>query len=299
MGAHGPGVHLLAASNLVTPDTLAGQTLFLLSNQPRKPTEPTDGVTPLGTGVSGSVWVRERFTIHQPLAADDPFLATGVAVGRETRRERRYGITSSRTYSSTGHVVATNQTVGLLSYQRIPGAEDSVDGSGIANTGGVGVDREAAAHNPHLAALSQLRPGDQFGGQALTLSWAMMKARDTDEPTNPIHSDLQMAKAAGLDRPIAGGSHVLAFALDPLIAALGATVLCHGSMFDVRWRAPVRADATITPLATVRAPGEHRPGHSQQSDTVLIDLEVKVEDAQTTGPVVAMTGTLSIPILVD
>ena len=109
-----------------------------------------------------------------------------------------------------------------------------------------------------------------------------MEARDTKKPDNPIHSDPELARKAGLSRPIAGGSHVLAFALEPIMAAAGPEALVHGASFDVRWKAPVYADLVIRPVAEVI---------EAEQDRVTFQLTATLEDGAT-----AMTGTVTVPL---
>ena len=80
---------------------------------------------------------------------------------------------------------------------------------------------------------------------------SLMAARDTDKPDNPIHSDPELARKAGLSKPIAGGSHVLAFALEVIMAEAGRYALLYGANFDIRWKTPVYAEATIYPTVKV------------------------------------------------
>lgn len=290
MGEHGPATRNLVAAGTVPPDLICGMTLFLIARQPRRPRPADEGgagsaptAAPKGaSGVAGGVWVRERFTIHRPLDREDPFVVTGEAVGRHARKGRRYGTTVSRSVDSSGRPVATNLTTGLLSYRPEPGLADGVEGQPADEIPTPGPDHGAAAANPARDVLAQVSSGDRFGGGELVVSLAMMAARDTANPDNPIHSDPEEAKRAGLSRPIAGGSHVLAFAIEPLLAAWGAESLSHGAAFDVRWKAPTEADVTIVPTATVV---------SVDDDEIVVDLEVTLAG----GPV-AMVGTVTVPV---
>lgn len=285
MGDHGPVTCGLVADGLVPPDLICGMTLFLIARQPRQPREPgsTGAPKPKGaSGVAGGVWVRERFTVHRPIDREDPFVVTGAAVGRHVRKGRRYGTTSSRSVDSQGRVMATNLTTGLLSYRADPDLVDQVEGPAADDIPTPGPDHEAAAANPHLGAVTTASVGDRHGGSELMVSLAMMAARDTANPDNPIHSDPEEAKRAGLAKPIAGGSHVLSFAIEPLLAAWGPQALSHGAAFDVRWKAPTEADAGIIPTATVA---------SVTATEVVVDVEVTLAD----GPV-AMVGTVTIPL---
>lgn len=279
MGGHGPTTRALIGDGLVPPDLICGMTLFLLARQPRHPRSPS-GPKP-ASGVAGGVWVRERFTVHRPLGREDPFVVTGEAIGRHVRKGRRYGTTTSRSVDSAGRAVATNLTTGLLSYRPDPDLADEVEGRPADEIPTPGPDHGAVADNPHLDALARVTSGQRFGGDELVVTLAMMAARDTTNPDNPIHSDPEEAERAGLSRPIAGGSHVLAFAIEPLLAAWGAGSLSHGAAFDIRWKAPTESDAAIVPTASV----------GPVSDTeIVVDVEVTLAG----GPV-AMVGTVTVP----
>jgi acyl dehydratase len=159
---------------------------------------------------------------------------------------------------------------------------DAIEGLRLEDTPSPKPDRAAASANPHADALRSVTVGDVFGGERVFVSLAMMAARDTDDPDNPIHSSPQQAKDAGLDRPIAGGSHVLGFAIEAVMAALGEQVVLHGASFDIRWKAPTECDVDIVPTARVI---------SASGDQVVLDLQVDLAAGQT-----AMVGRLTIPL---
>ena len=114
------------------------------------------------------------------------------------------------------------------------------------------------------------------------MTLAMMAARDTKNPNNPIHSDPEAAKKAGLRRPIAGGSHVLAFALEAVMAGVGDEVFLHGATIDARWKAPTEDGAVIVPSAEVTA---------VEADAVHFDLAVEL-----VGGPLAMVATAVVPL---
>ncbi len=279
MGVYGAATRALVADGFLQPDLTTGMTLALLARQPRKPR--SDGEEKV-SGIAGGVWVREQFTIHRPIAHDDAWMVEGEATGRYVKKGRSYSTTSSRSYAASGDQFATNLTTALFSYKANPDIADSVEGLPLADTLAPLPDWDAASANPHLGALQELAVGARFGGDPVLVSLAMMAAPDTDSPDNPIHSDPEQAKQAGLARPIAGGSHVLAFVLEPIIAELGQHVLLHGAHFDVRWKAPTESDVGIVPVATVT---------DSQPDRVVIDFAAELESGPT-----AMVGTLTIPI---
>lgn len=284
MGDYGPATRELAARGFVPPDLITGMTLFLLARQPRPEPKPDGGASgpAKASPIAGGVWVREQFTIHRPLARAEAFEVTGESTGRYVRKGRRYGTTRSRTTDGAGRPVASNLTTGLLSYRAEEGRSDVVEGLPLDQTPGPEPDWDAAADNPSATAIRATEPGTTLGGEPAVISLTMMAARDTAQPDNPIHSDPEEAKRAGLARPIAGGSHVLSFALEPLLAAWGSHCLSHGTRFDVRWRAPTECNVTIVPTATVT---------EVQPDRALVDVSVALAD----GPV-AMVGSLTIPL---
>jgi len=279
MGAYGDATRALVAKGILPPDLITGMTLALLAKQPRKPRP--DGVKK-ASGVAGRVWVREQFTIHRPIPHNDAWTVRGESTGTYVKRGRSYSTTASRSHTSTGQHFATNLTTGLFTYRPDPDLEDSVHGLPLEDTPSPLPDWSAATSNPHGDALRAVAAGAVLGGQPVLVSRAMMTARDTDNPDNPIHSDPEQAKKAGLAKPIAGGSHVLAFPLEAVMAAFGGQVLLHGAHFDIRWKAPTENDVTIVPTATVT---------TAAADRVVLDLKVDLDAGPT-----AMVGTLTIPI---
>jgi acyl dehydratase len=281
MGDWGPETRALAADGLVPPDMLTGMTLFLLARQPRDPDRKQD--IPGGSGgVAGGVWVRERYTIHRPLARGDAFTVRGASEGRHVHKGRRYGTTSSETWNAAGKRAATNLTTGLLAYKVQEGLADGVEGRAPDDIAAPAPDGSAARDNPCRERLASLGAGEALGGYPVTVSLALMAARDTSNPDNPIHSDPELARRAGLSRPIAGGSHVLAFALEPVLARAGRESLLYGACFDVRWKAPVYADRVIRPSAQVV---------EARTDRVVLEVAATLEDGTT-----AMTGRVFVPM---
>ena len=281
MGDFGAETRALAAEGIVPPDMMTGLTLFLLSSQPRNP-EKKQKIPGGGGGVAGGVWVRERFTIHRPLARDDAFVVSGAAEGRHVHKSRRYGTNRCETVNAAGERVASNLTTGLLEYRVQEGLADGVEGRAPDEVPAPEPDWRAAAANPCTDRLRALAEGETFGGEPVLVSLALMEARDTKKPDNPIHSDPELAKKAGLSRPIAGGSHVLAFALEVVMAEVGRQALLHGACFDVRWKAPVYADAVIHPHARVS---------EVRDDRVVFAIDATLESGAT-----AMTGQIVVPI---
>lgn len=281
MGTFGAETVALLADGFVPPDMLTGLTLFLLSSQPKDPARK-QAIPGGGGGVAGGVWVRERFTIHRPLRRDESFVVRGASEGRHVHKERRYGTTSSTTFNSSGERVVSNLTTGLLSYRPEPGLADGVEGRAPDTIVAAGPDWSCASDNPSQGQLAGLRVGEILGGYPVFVSLALMAARDTAKPDNPIHSDPELARRAGLSRPIAGGSHVLAFALEPILARVGRQALLYGTAFDIRWKTPVRADVTMRPNARIEA---------VHPDRVEFAIDAVLEDGA-----IAMTGQVTVPL---
>jgi len=282
MGRWGQETRALAAEGFIPPDMITGLTLFLLSSQRREPSAQ-QGIPGGGGGVAGGVWVRERFTIHCPLRREEAFTARGEAVGRHVHKGRRYGTNRCVTKNAEGVLAASNLTTGLLAYKVDPGLNDALEGQSPEAVTAPAPDWGVASHNPALDQLRRFKSGQAFTGDPVCLSLDLMVARDTDKPDNPIHSDPELAQKAGLAQPIAGGSHVLAFALEVLLQQTGRHALFHGACFDIRWKAPVFAEATIVPEVHVA---------SASTDQVTFTLQVSLEDGVT-----AMTGTVTVPLV--
>lgn len=281
MGGHAPTLVGLLESGTLSPDLMTQFSLFLVARQPRTP-RPAGAPRKKGApGVAGKVWARERVTYHRPVAVDDAFSIEGSDTGRHVRKHRRYATTISTTCDEAGRRVATNATTGLLSYRPDPSLEDGVEGVSGDLLEVDGPDWQAAAANPHQSALATAEVGEVLGGRPMIMSLAMMAARDTDDPDNPIHSDPEVAKRAGLARPIAGGSHVHCFALEAIAARFGAESMLWGAHVDTRWKAPVECDVEMTPRATITA---------VESDRVELAFEIALADER-----VACSGRVTIP----
>lgn len=279
MGTYGDATRTLIEAGTLQPDLICGMTLALLAKQPRRP-KPTGERK--ASGVAGRVWVRERFTIHRPIPNDDPWEVNGESTGTYVRKGRSYSTTRSTSSTSDGEVFATNLTTGLFSYRPDPSLADSVQGLAIEDTPLPQPDHRAAAANPHVDALRSLAQGQVLGGLDVPMTLAMMAARDTDNPDNPIHSSAAEAQKAGLARPIAGGSHVLSFALEAVMQACGPESLLHGATIDVRWKAPTEDGTVIRPTATVT---------TVRDDHVVFDVQVDLVDGPT-----ALVGTIIVPL---
>ena len=280
MGNHGPETRALAAAGYVPPDIMAGLTLFMLGQQSRE--SDSRHLPGAAGGVSGGVWVRERFTIHTPLDRDSAFTVRGAALGRHVHKGRRYSTSHCQTFSEMGEPIVSNLTTGLLAYRVQEGLEDQLEGAHPDTLDAPAADWQAAASNPCLDALRKFRTGEVLTAEPFVVSLEMMVARETTRPDNPIHSDPELARQAGLARPIAGGSHVLAFVLELIMQRTGSMSLFYGTSIDTRWRTPVYADTRIQPKVTV---AEKRP------DRVIFSAEATLTSGES-----AMTSTVMVPL---
>jgi hypothetical protein len=281
MGDWGPETRALGADGFVPPDMMCGLTLFVLSQQPRNPNKKQE--IPGGAGgVAGGVWVRERFTIYRPLPRDDVFSVSGEAVGRHVRKGRQYSTTRCATLNAAGDRVAKNVTTGLLNYKVDEALVETLEGQDPDQIAAPGPDFEAARVNPCLERLRGFEMGQEFGGYPVRVDLGLMETRDTKKPDNPIHSDPELARKAGLAKPIAGGSHVLAFVLEVIMAQAGRDALLHGACFDIRWKAPVYADLVIRPSARVVEASARQ---------IVFDVDATLDSGE-----VAMTGRVTIPL---
>lgn len=280
MGQWGAQMGALSARNLVTPDMMTGLTLFILGHQPRGSAKQE--IPGAGGGVAGGVWVRERHTIVQPLDRDDAFSVIGESVGRHVHKGRRYGTNRSETRNAAGELVARNLTTGLLAYKVEDGLADMLEGENPDLIEAPGPDWTHASENPHQGALRALNQGQALSMGDVFVSLKMMEVRDTKKPDNPIHSDPELARKAGLEKPLAGGSHVLAFPMELIMSHCGPMSLLYGAAVDARWKVPVYADTLVHPKATVR---------DVRDDLVVFDVEVVLD-----GGAVAMVGTVQVPL---
>ncbi len=274
----GPSLRLIARGS-VPPCALVGMNLALLVSQPRAPRP--DG-SPAPDGVAGGVWVRERVTLHRPVSIDEELVTRGGGVRSYVRKGRRYSTTLSETRSAGGELVVTTETTGLSRYRADPTLVDSEEGPAESATPHPAPDARHARENPALAALRSLRVGDAWTGPEAHVTLELLRARDGARPRNPIHTDPEAARAAGLDAPIAGGSHVLAYAQELVLERLGDDALCFGACTDARWLSPVRAGERLESHVTVER---------VQTGAVELALEARCDGA------VAMRATLLIPLL--
>jgi acyl dehydratase len=281
LGPRATASRTLLEAGLVPPDLLAGMTLFLLTGQPRRERASQAGERgERASAVAGGVWVREQLTIHGPVRIGETLELRGEVAGQRVRAGRTYGTTTSQTRGETGELRVSSCTTGLLRYRPDPDLADGEEGRPEAEV--PGPDAAAARANPALTALRELRVGDAFADAAVRVTLAMMRERDGRRSRNPIHTDPEEARRAGLRAPIAAGAHVLGFVQEMLMRAWGPQALLHGAHFDVRWLSPVEAGARVEPRAAV----------TERSDArAELALEVACEGR------IAMAGRLVLPLI--
>ena len=273
----GPSARLVARG-IAPPAALTAMTLHLLSEQPRRPAEDGGERPP---SVSGGVWVREQLTCHRPARIGELVEIPGELARRFTKKGRRFNVSTSRTLRADGTLLVSNATTGLERYRPDPDLGDGEEGRPDAEVAVPSPDPTSAAENPCLNALRALRTGETIEDPALPVPLELMLAWEGERSRNPIHSDPEAARRAGLDRPIAAGSQVLAFVQEPLMRELGDEALLYGAHFDARWVAPVRAGSTVTPRARVAAVSERE---------LRFALEVACDGA------VALVGRAVVPL---
>jgi hypothetical protein len=189
-------------------------------------------------------------------------------------------VTRSETRDASGRLIASNLTTGLEHYRADAGAdsEEGVAGDEIAPPG---PDAAGALTNPALDVLRARRVGERLEGEAVEMSIERLRDRDGPDPANPIHSDPEAARRAGLEVPIAGGAHVLAFVQEIVLQAWGLEALSHGTCIDARWISPVRAGARIVPAAQVTGTG---------ADLLEVSFELRCNGSA------ACVGRIAIPV---
>ena len=103
------------------------------------------------------------------------------------------------------------------------------------------------------ASLATIEIGATVCGRALTLSLARVltfSGGPLDEPGWPqrsLHTDLELARAAGLDHLIASGTQSEGLLIGLLIDVVGSANWYRGGHLDVRFVKPVRVGDTVRP----------------------------------------------------
>lgn len=238
MGKQGTAARALAERGQAPPELATGLTLALLQGQPRTPGDRRPGA------VAGGVWVREQFIHRAPLPLGEPLSISGAALRRFARKGRQYTVTRSETRDAAGRLLLSNLTTGLERYRADAGA-DTEEGLRADEIVAPAPDAASGGRNPSLELLRARRAGERIVGASVAMSIERLRDRDGPDPANPIHSDPEAARRAGLDVPIAGGAHVLAFAQELVLQAWGLEALSHGACTDARWISPVRAGTRI------------------------------------------------------
>lgn len=276
--AAGPSRALLEAG-LLPPGALTPLTLYVIAATPRAGggAEPSSRPGPL----AGGVWVREQITYHRPVRYDVELRGTGETARRFARKGRQFSVSLSETRDAAGALLVTSRTTGLSRYRPDPELADFEEGLPEAELPPVGPDPGSAAASPSLARLRGLEPGVALAGSETEVTLERMRDLDGGRGGNPIHTDPEAARRAGLRAPIAGGSHVLAFAQEMLMDAWGPEVLLHGAHFDVRFVSPVAAGHRVVPRATVAA---------VTPECVEVQFEVECEGSP------AAVGSARIPV---
>lgn len=269
----------LYARGIVPPASLTHLTLILLNGQPRR-SEPQAEGEERPSAVAGGVWVREQVTYHRPVRLTDELAITGAVARRFTRKGRRFSTTLSETRDPAARLLVSSCTTGMTQYRPDPSLADETEGLAESEIDVPGADASCAGENPCLGTLRQVEVGTRLEGAPFDFSLELLQRRDGKRPGNPIHSDPEVARKAGLAAPIAGGSHVLALLQETLMEAWGAEALVHGAAFDVRFISPVHAGSQVVPRATVTGTGAR----------LELDLEVEC-DGRT-----ALAGRASIPL---
>ena len=282
LGAEARASRSLLEEGFVAPDVLAGMTLFLLAGQPRR-TAPATGqnASAKGRGIAGSVWVREHFTVHRPARVGEAIEVTGAVERAYSKRGRRYTVTVSETRSENGTLLASNCTTGLARFRRDGLQADSSEGLGEQAVRRPTSDAAAASTNPAVDFLRTLKVGDEIRGSVTPVLLEQMQRRDGGTGRNPIHTDEEAARQAGLAQPIAGGAHVFGYLQEALMRALGSNSLLHGACFDLYWVSQVRPGDSVTPRASVSVTAP---------DRVEFDLRVECDERA------AMLGSVALPL---
>ena len=271
----------------VPADVLFAQTLALLdgqrSAQPSQsaPARESASEKSSDSAVAGGVWVREQLTIHQPIRIGATFSVEGEIARSYAKRGRLYTVSTSRSHDADGALLVSSCTTGLVQYRADPDLADGEQGT-AAQLARPGPDPTHAYRNPALGALRAARTGDRLDGPKTEVTLEMMRARDGGRSRNPIHTEPEEARRAGLSAPIAGGPQVFAFAQELLLEAWGPEALIWGAHIDVRWRAPVHAGESVLPHAVV-----------ERADATGVEVELAVER----GDVAAMVGRVTLPVV--
>lgn len=265
-----PASDRLVAAGFLPPQALTGNTIFLAFRN---------------YDLEGGVYAREQVTYRRPVELGETLEIEGEIAATYLRKGRRYRIMRSVSKDAAGRVVVESRSTGVAQLATV------VDQTGkvvMANETPPAVSApdaflEAAADNPCRERLLALEVGAVLASGRRSVTLEMMRAQAGEDDRNPIHTDQAAAERAGLDAPIAGGPHVLAFLQETMMERLGDQLLLHGSHFDVRWIRPVRAGSTIEAEAEIAHAGADK-------SCVEFDLRIACEGEP------AMVGRARIPV---
>ena len=267
LGDYGRATRQLYDRGFVPPDVLMGMAITLLAGQPLR--HPRTAEDDLASPIEGGVWVREQVTIHRPCRIDEPWTITGGTVRRFVRKGRRYAVNVARTEAPDGSVIVSNCMTSLISYRADESLADRAEGFAEADVPAPMAD----PRNPRVVEATQ----GVERSSTVEMTATLLQRRDGKRPLNPIHSDPERARKAGLAAPIAGGSFIAAFALELLMREWGPDALLHGAHLDKQWTSPTHAGDIIAPRVVV----------SPVTDD-LVTVAVTVDPAK-------MRGTITIP----
>ena len=253
----------LAKRGTVPPLAVTGNTIFLAYRH---------------YDLTGGIYAREQDTYYRPIRIGEALRVAGSIVTSYLKRGRQYRIMTSRTVDETDQTVVESTSTSVEQFLRQGADEQSSEVIPSIAAPTAVLD---AGPSPCRDRLSCLVPGKVITGPETVVTLEMMQAQAGGDSRNPIHTDPEVARRAGLERPIAGGPHVLAYLQEAMMDQLGDEVLCHGAHFDVRWISPVATDTTVSPRATVEEVDARR---------VLFRLELDCDGA------LAMIGKAVVPI---
>jgi acyl dehydratase len=154
-----------------------------------------------------SVHATHHLTIHRAPRAGDTLATTARVVHVEARRAGTLVVTRLETTDADGHRVTTTDY-----------------GSVYRGVALAGADPPRAASAADRASTATARAGDEAGGEvrwreavevAANAAWVYTECARI---WNPIHTDLAVARRAGLDAPILHGTATLALAVSRVLA---------------------------------------------------------------------------------
>ena len=258
-----PASERLVSRGFAPPQVLTGNTVFLAFRH---------------YDLVGGIYSREQVTYCRPIRIGETLTVEGEIAATYLREGRRYRLMCSVSRDAAGRVVARSRSTGLQ--QMAPVADVSISET-PPRVEAPTADLRRAQENPRRQELRSLLEGETMLSEPHTVTLQMMRAQAGPEDRNPIHTDVEVARRAGLEAPIAGGPHVLGFAQEVVLDRMGEDALSFGSHFDARWLRQVRAGAAVIPRIKVDRVGE---------DAVALELEIECEGQ------LAMVAKATIPL---